>query len=572
MNHGDESRELLPKVDPSRQGPGEGEGVPAAPGPVRPTRDREESFALVSVLIFSLLLTVIGLSVVVLSVTEVMISHNDVLQRQAFYVAEGGVENQIAQIDAVSAGSEIPTQDELLSISQIPPAFEGFSFSDYGVSRERDAYLSVITLGPYAGLSAFIQPYRLVSRAVGPGGSMASISRRPEHHLIPVFQFSIFYDLDLEIFPRQYMTVNGRVHTNGNLHVGAETDLYFDGFVTSADNILSDRKDGQPGPSGQVWFKDDRGSYRQMTFDSQDSHWEDRALRTWGGRVQDQAHGIIRIQLPLVPGSDPVEVIRRGEVGDSEALQESRFYYKAGLMIIDGVATDGNGYPVALAAGILSSHTFYNFREGKWLTATEIDIEELIAAGQVPGNGIIYISASETLPGARDAVIRLVNGSRLPQGGLTVATDNPLYIRGNYNVVIPQPASVLADALNILSNSWDDVNSDQSIGHRRASDTTIRAAVMAGTLETTPGNYNGGIENFPRFLEDWGGMSMTYVGSLVCMWISEWATGQFVYGGEYYIAPSRNWSFDSAFYSPDGLPPGTPSVLNFEPGDWSSEE
>ncbi|OGF96919.1 MAG: hypothetical protein A2Z06_03275 [Candidatus Glassbacteria bacterium RBG_16_58_8] len=64
---------------------------------------------------------------------------------------------------------------------------------------------------------------------------------------------------------------------------------------------------------------------------------------------------------------------------------------------------------------------------------------------------------------------------------------------------------------------------------------------------------------------------MTYVGSLVCMWISEWATGQWRYGGEYYIAPLRNWSFDSSFYSPDGLPPGTPSVLNFEPGDWSNE-
>jgi hypothetical protein len=294
-----------------------------------------------------------------------------------------------------------------------------------------------------------------------------------------------------------------------------------------------------------------------MLFDSRDPNWEDKALQTWGGRVQDKAHGIVSIGLPLPDGVDPIEIIKRGEDDDPSLLYEARLYHKAGLRIIDDVATDGEGYPVNLGDSVLTTHTFYNFREAKWVTATQVDISKLMLSGEIPENGVIYISASETSPGELDAVIRLVNGEQLPEGGLTLATDNPLYIYGDYNVVF-----------NVLSNAWADSLSDQSIGHRRATETAVRVAVMAGTLETTPGNYNGGIENFPRFLEDWAGRTMTYAGSLVCMWVSEWATGSWEYGGEYYSSPKREWSFDSGFYDPDLLPPGAPSILNFEPGEW----
>jgi hypothetical protein len=279
----------------------------------------------------------------------------------------------------------------------------------------------------------------------------------------------------------------------------------------------------------------------------------------------------VSIGLPLPFGIDPIEIIKRGEVGDSGVLRDARYYYKADLRIIDGAATDRDGMPVDLDEDVLSTHTFYNYRESKWLTATELDIGALMAAGQAPENGIIFISASETAPGAADAVVRLANGAELPDGGLTVATDNPLYILGDYNITDPQPASVLTDAINILSNAWDDEKSHDPLEERTASPTYVRCAIMAGNLETTDGNYNGGLENFLRFLERWSGRPLTYVGSLVCMWYSEWATGPWYYGGNSYTAPRRQWSFDTNFYDPDLLPPGTPNILNFEPGEWIFE-
>ena len=528
----------------------------------------ERGFALVSVMIFSVLLTMIGLSMVVMSTTEVMIANNNRLKVEAFYAAEGGLEKQTSDLYDISSDGNIPTSDELLSISQMPPEFGGFYFPEYGVERDGDAYMSTITLGPYSGLYALVQPYLMVSEAVGPYNSTVRVERSSEHHLIPVFQFGVFYDQDLEILPGPVMTFGGRVHTNRDLFVGANVDLYFDSFVTSAGSIFNERKDQPIVPSGDVWFRDDTDQYQEMTFDSRDPDWEELALITWGGRVQDQAHGIVPIGLPLPVGVDPIEIIKRGEEGDSQALRDARFYYKADLKIIDGIATDRNDLPVNLDENVLSSHTFYNYREGKWITATQLDIDMLIQGGQFPENGIIYISASETSPDAKDAAIRLVNGEQLPVGGLTVATDNPLYIMGDYNVTDSKPASVLTDAINILSNSWDDANSDKPLDQRRASNTSVRVAVMAGNLETTPGNYNGGLENFLRFLERWSGRTLTYVGSIVCMWYSDWATGQWHYGGTYYTAPVRDWSFDTNFYNPDNLPPGTPNILNFEPGDW----
>jgi hypothetical protein len=524
-----------------------------------------------TVLIFSVVLSMMGLSIVVMATTESMISHNHRLKGEAFYAAEGGLEKQIADLVEISSDGSIPTQSELLSISQVPPDFEGYTFEEYGVARDGDAYMSTITLGPYAGLYALVQPYHMVSSVIGPENARVFVERSSEHHLIPVFQFGVFYDRDLEILPGPVMRFGGRVHTNRDLYVGCNVDMYFDSFVTAAGSIVNDRKDQIMEPEGDVWFQDDRGNYRRMAFDSRDPDWEEKAIRLWGGRVQDQAHGIVPIGLPLPAGVEPIEILRRGEIGDPAELREARFYYKAGLRIIDGVATDGDGMPVNLDEDILSTHTFYNFREEKWLTATELDVEALIEAGRAPENGIIYISASETLPGRKDAVVRLVNGEELPAGGLTVATDNPLYIQGDYNVENPQPASVLTDAINILSNAWDDERSHQGIGKRKAAPTSIRVAIMAGNLETTIGNYNGGLENFLRFLEKWDGRRLTYTGSLVCMWNSEWATGPWHYGGEYYTAPQREWSFDTNFYDPDLLPPGTPNILNFEPGEWIYE-
>ena len=66
-------------------------------------------------------------------------------------------------------------------------------------------------------------------------------------------------------------------------------------------------------------------------------------------------------------------------------------------------------------------------------------------------------------------------------------------------------------------------------------------------METTANNgFSGGVENFPRFLEDWTGNTFTYNGSMVVLFDSRIATDSYVQTGyslNSYVAPTRNWNF-----------------------------
>jgi hypothetical protein len=173
------------------------------------------------------------------------------------------------------------------------------------------------------------------------------------------------------------------------------------------------------------------------------------------------------------------------------------------------------------------------------------------------------------------------NGLQLPPSGLTVATGRPLYVLGDYNqldvanlgtanTATTLPASLVADAITILSDSWSDTNSTSAVAFRMASATTVNAAFLTGSVDTTAGHYSGGMENFPRFLESWGSANVfTYNGSMVKMFPSLYATG--VWGqANIYNPPKRNWAYDNNFDDRTKLPPKTPSLLQVMRGQWAN--
>ena len=71
---------------------------------------------------------------------------------------------------------------------------------------------------------------------------------------------------------------------------------------------------------------------------------------------------------------------------------------------------------------------------------------------------IIYITFTNFNAGTntRDyPVVRIKNGSTL-LWPVTVSTDRPMYIWGNFNTVGWQPASFIADAIIFQSSAWTD--------------------------------------------------------------------------------------------------------------------
>src|SRR5271170_6285978 len=128
--------------------------------------------------------------------------------------------------------------------------------------------------------------------------------------------------------------------------------------------------------------------------------------------------------------------------------------------------------------------------------------------------------------------------------GLAIATENPAYVQGDFNANSagngfsdPNVAvSINADAVTFLSDNYNEVNSFAfpyvtSGTQRNATTTYYRAAVMAGKgisfpQPTTCGTAScyadygtdGGVHNFLRFLEDWGGQTLYYRGSIISMY------------------------------------------------------
>ncbi len=199
--------------------------------------------------------------------------------------------------------------------------------------------------------------------------------------------------------------------------------------------------------------------------------------------------------------------------------------------------------------------------------------------------------------------VRLINGTTLPgiydsatasnTRGFTLASENGVYVQGNYNATgigtVPAtgsstydqylpfntqthiPASVVGDSVTILSNSWNDTLSFRfpwDLGSRSAGTTQMRFAMIAGDTITsaaaTPNQgggdsrLNGGVHNFKRFLEDWGGDRLDYTGSLINLYNSRNNNGAFKCCTTVYSPPRRNWVFDSTFLDPNRIPPGTP--------------
>jgi hypothetical protein len=263
------------------------------------------------------------------------------------------------------------------------------------------------------------------------------------------------------------------------------------------------------------------------------------------------------------------------DVGEGNGTHERGYFHdNAGLSII--VAADGNSFLAFDGSGIdvtsrlsevVTITEIYDARQGGDVPVLEVDVSLLGLSGYFPENGLFYASHVRMGGGTAAAGIQLVNGSEVfrvdGNGGhipapLTVVTEGSVYIQGDYNTVNKRGAAVIGDAVSLLSNSWDGEKAAGDLP--RAADTIFNVAMITGNHDTVGSSYNGGLENLPRFHEDWSGRDCTIRGSFVCTWNSQHATGAWEYGGDRYTAPGRLWSYDRFFNRVSNLPPFTPMV------------
>ncbi len=222
----------------------------------------------------------------------------------------------------------------------------------------------------------------------------------------------------------------------------------------------------------------------------------------------------------------------------------------------------------AFVTSAVTLGTIYDARQANGASGVtkvvKINVGALEATGKFPANGLIYASHNGSATGTNAKGVQLTNGSLLP-AKLTVASEDPIYIQGDYNTgsstVTQKGAAVIGDAVNLLSNTWSNSKTSTS-GLPTATSTTYNVAIIAGNNNSSVGSYNGGLENLPRFHENWSGKNCTIKGAMVNTWNSEHATAPWVYGGNRYQAPNRVWSYNTAFNTVTNLPPFTPMAVS----------
>jgi len=408
---------------------------------------------------------------------------------------------------------------------------------------------------------------------------------------IPVFQFAIFYSMDLEVNPGPVMKITGKVHSNGDIYSSPGASLEYMDAVTAVGNVYNSRMTNDPSPSSGI----------KPIYDVLPTHVSSLTLPIGTNNNPSDVHKILE---PPPIGESP-----------SSDMGSQRYYNQTDLIITttaagvsvkagqwDGFADIKSDLPGTNGgySFIKTNPTFLDTRENKWTQTTEIDVGALnawIANTATNGGGAlnnaakglmghqlnsIYVDDQRT-NASKLTVVRVTNGQTLPTDGLTVATKLPLYVKGQFNAPITtpgstntistKPASLVADAITVLSGNWVDTNSNKSLSSRPATDTTVNAAFLGGIVQTTNTagvrHYSGGVENFPRFLENWSGDTLTYNGSMVVMFPSQSATNFWVSPGTYYNAPTRSWAFDKNFLDYKKLPPATPQVRKVIRGQWT---
>lgn len=597
------------------------------------SQSREKGFALIATLFMIVVIMALMGAYAVTSNVELATTRLSKEGTSGFYAAEAGLNIRAEEIRQTFVGYNRP---EGYSPSTTTPceggdngdedfACKSYDFGSYNVSTymlEDPSNPIVTTIPPgelYQGLNA--QEYRYTVHSIARGKQdreHALLELRFKVRLVPLFQFVAFYDKDLEILPGPQMTLNGPVHTNGDLYLesGNSAGLTIRGQVSVASDLYRGRKNNGTCTNQPVYVYDPLAA-RELLPSCPSRTWIDpTTLSSWNGMIQV---GVDPLTVPDPDIFDPND--------------NSIYWEKADLRLVLNLDSSNNvvttnsvtGVEVrnlddslnASATNTLHNTTqcpggisgrvvgqtnkFYNNREGAIIRMIEVDMRKLfdclyttnwLGGGKAldddtEGGLVFHFTVkgpnSELLPntyGVRlrnAATLQSTNGLAPLVRGLSVVTDQAAYTIGHYNSTGKIPSAIMADSLNVLSTAWNVANETGSptngpgYSSRNATNTTINSAFLAGTDTTggpggegevgQGGAYNGGLENYPRFHERWTSRTLTYRGSFVSLGQPEHADGVWIYGSPYYEAPNRAWDYDTDFNDAANLPPLTPRFV-----------
>lgn len=206
------------------------------------------------------------------SSAEAAATGNETAEARAFYAAQGSLEMMTRNFNKKFEVNIKPTNADFDDVRNavVPGLSTGaggnFDFVQEVLQTSNDTPV-VLSGGPFSGLYAKRDNWRLRTTATDASGVQVQLSRNILNNLVPIFQFGVFYDDNLEFHPGPRFDFGGRVHSNGSLFLQATTGLYFSSKVTTANHVFTDvSKNGTPWTNwdDNVFIKNASGTYVQL--------------------------------------------------------------------------------------------------------------------------------------------------------------------------------------------------------------------------------------------------------------------------------------------------------------------
>ncbi len=336
-------------------------------------RRNERGSATVLALLIMGLLTIFVSLALSRTTTEALIMGNDAAEARSFYAAQASIETMSRNFNKIYDTRLSPISTDITNVqNKKPSGFTNFTFTQTLTRTGVDEPV-VLAGGPYEGLTAIRDPWKIKTISKGPTGVEVEMTRTFFSNRIPIFQFGLFYEDDMELSPGAAFEFGGRVHTNSNFFIRGGGVIHFNSRVTASKEIVVDvARNGRANvttasmaPAGfgeNIYIKNATGTFKQLVIGggsviggpdvtgtnpdmpngSYNSNWSCKSTtpeRYACRPTTDIFDGnlianVKRLELPLkLGGAKEIDLIKRGESDDNEVLKVSRYYNKPGIRV-----------------------------------------------------------------------------------------------------------------------------------------------------------------------------------------------------------------------------------------------
>jgi hypothetical protein len=343
---------------------------------------QEAGIALLTTLLLLFLMSSLLVGFSVLLYSNQKLSGSNDQQVRSFYAAEAGMEQLTAGLGNLFDLTYSPSIGQINALETAPPSLTGITFTKgdgtagYLITPQAvDANgnpaptITTINSGTYQGMTAMATNYTLMVNARATSGQEVTLKRTTQTVGIPMFQFGIWSDSDLDFFPGPTFNFGGRTHTNGNLFLaGGSTLTLSDKVDAYKDVIRYELENGHLTSSGytgtvNITVAPGGSTYRALgagegsilsglgtSSPSPNTNWPTISMGSaptyYGGNLQNGAGSAAKqyagsskqLNLGIVTigagSTQQIDLIRRANPAESANITGERYFAQASLRVL----------------------------------------------------------------------------------------------------------------------------------------------------------------------------------------------------------------------------------------------